>query len=454
MACVDFNFIYSIHLPNLEIYNQFVPDDRVLYAYKFLEDDRIIAVLQVADAISHMKNTQEAVIRRKKQYWYPRRLLLILTLIAGSILLFVTPNDKIEMAKQHEKEIKLAAEAEKELEEKIKKEKDPEVKKILKEIKDKLADKKTAEEALKELAKQTKNIELKELKEKEKQTVLENWKAELKKSGLENLEKLINQKNLEAIEKELTKLNEKWSELSEEQKKALSQLAQKEEQLTEKELSHLVEQIESALDSQELLKELAAAAESIKNTGMELQNQMNANGFPPGQLAFAPPNQTASQGTSPAGQSNTNNGTVPKTGQNSQGSSSGNGTGGNGSGSDNGNGGGSGTGTGSGSSSGSGGGGTGSGAGTGQGSREMLTIPDQLAGKENLESDHGTIGEGQSGQQLDGLGPILKGTIRPYSEVYGEYEESYRQSTDRYKLPVDLEEIVKNYFTNIDPNKE
>ncbi|MEH7388772.1 hypothetical protein V7149_17945 [Bacillus sp. JJ1503] len=436
------------------IYNHFVQDDRVLTAYSFLKTQGVIAALQLSDAVKHMKNTSEMVYKRKKHFFYPKWLFLSLAFTAAAIFLFVSPNENINLAKQKEKEIKLVAEAEKKLKEEIKKEKDPEVKKALQEAADKMAEKKSAEEALKELAKQKKELELKALKEKEKQMALENWKNELKNNGLSDLEKLLNEKNLKAIEKELAKLNEKWNGLTEEQKMAFNQLAENDRQLTEEELAKLMEQIESALNSEEFLAQLAAAQQALQKTGLAMQNQMASNGIPPGELAFAPSGQPSTganpSGSQPSGQSS--NGQQP--GQNPQGPSGGNSSGsgqGNGAGSGSGNGSGSGSG-GSGSGSGSGSGGLG--AGKGQGSRELLTIPDHLDGQTNIETDKGGLGEGSPVEQTEGSGPVLKGSIKPYDEVFKTYEHAYRQSTDRYKLPADLEEIVKNYFTNIDPNKE
>ncbi|QED47510.1 hypothetical protein [Cytobacillus dafuensis] len=439
--------------PNMQkavsIYNQFVPDDRVVTAFNFLKTDSIMAELQLADAVKNMKKSQDIVRKRKKNYLYPKWLLISFVLTSLAVLLFFSPNEKINSAKQQEKEIKLVAETEKKLKEEIKKEKDPNVKKALKEALEKVAEQKSVEEALKELAKQKKELELKALKEKEKQLALENWKQDLKNNGLTDLEKMLNQKNLAAIEKELAKLNEKWNELNEEQKNAFNQLAENEGQLTEEELAKLMEQIENALESEEFLAQLAAAQQALQNVGLAMQNQMAANGLPPGQLAFTPSGQSSQQGTGANGQQGASNSNGQQQGQNNQNSNNGNG---NGSGNGNGNGAGAGSGSGSGSGNGQGLGGTG--AGKGQGSRELLTIPNHLEGLTNIETDQGLLGEGNAAEQTEGTGPVLKGTIRPYSEVFGTYEKAYRQSTERYKLPSDLEEIVKNYFTNIDPNKE
>lgn len=449
------------------VYNTFVAEDRVLTAFSFLGNSGELESLQLADTIFFMKKVQNEVYKRKKYVIFPKWITIGFLFFLASVAFYFTVPDSFESAKKLEKEIKLVKEVEKELEEKVEKEKDPEVKKALKEAQQKLSQTKSAEEALKELEKQSKKLELQAIKEKEKQKALRNWQNELDRNGLGNLANLLEQKNLEAFEKELKELNKKWDELSKEQQKAISQFSEKDQQLSDEELEQLLAQIEDALQSPELLKQLAAAQALIQNTGMSMQNQMVSNGMPPTQLAFAPPGQTSGgssqqQGTTPNG-----NGQTPsQNGQPNNGNGSGNGSGsgsgngsGAGSGSGTGSGSGSGTGTGSGSGSGSGtgsgsGNGMGSGAGLGQGSREQLTIPDRLQGGKNVETDVGTIGEGQAGQQSEGTGPVLKGNIRPYSEVFKSYEQAYRQSTERLELPADLGDIVKNYFSNIDPNRE
>jgi superfamily II helicase len=46
---------------------------------------------------------------------------------------------------------------------------------------------------------------------------------------------------------------------------------------------------------------------------------------------------------------------------------------------------------------------------------------------------------------------VLKGEVRNYDEVYSSYEKSYRESLDRMNLPSKLEDIVKQYFSEMDP---
>lgn len=437
------------------VYNGFVPEDRVITSYHFLEKEGVIASLQLADTVNRMKCEHEKVLKRKKRLFYPKWLVTSILFLCGAALLFYLPSEKFELAKQKENEIKLVAEEKEKLKEQIEKEKDPIVKKKLEEVQDKLATMKSAEKMLKELKKQSKELELAALKEKEKQAAFDNWKAQLNNNGFKALNKMIDEQNLKAIEKELSLLKDKWNELSDEQKKAFSQLTQQEGELSEEELAQALEQIEKALESEAFLQQLVAAQTALQNAGLALQNQMTSNGTPPSQIAFSPAGQgqTGNQNNGTSGQQGGNNGQGQQQGQGGQGTGNGNGSS-NGSGSGSSSGSGSGSGTGSGSGSGTGNGSGGSGAGKGQGSRELLTIPEYLDGQTNIENDSGSIGEGKPVQQTDGAGLVLKGSIRPYSEVYSTYEKAYRQSTDRYKYPADLEEIVKNYFSTIDPNKE
>ncbi len=422
----------------VHLYNQFVADDRVVTAYDFIEKDGMMEKLQLQDAIKHMKSKQEEVLQRKKEILNKRMLLWSASLFAGCIFLFIIPNENGELAKKKENDIKLVNKAEKELEEKVKQEKDEHVKKRLEEAKEKVAQSKTAEQALTELVKQMKELELKELKEKEKQEALKDWQDSLNESGINELAELLAQKDLEKIEKELAKLNEQWENLSKKQTEAMESFTGQEQQLSEEELEKIVKAIEEALQSPETLTNLAAAKTALQNSGQALQQQLAAAGTP---SSLALSSQNGSESSEKKANNSEENGEGSSSNSQSNASA--------GSNQSNGNGAGNGAGTGNGSGS-----GTGNGAGLGQGSRELLTIPEKTAGKENREIDGGQLGEGTAVEQSEGSGPILKGTIRPYEEVFGEYEKSYRESSDRYQLPENLEKIVQSYFTTIDPNGE
>ena len=47
--------------------------------------------------------------------------------------------------------------------------------------------------------------------------------------------------------------------------------------------------------------------------------------------------------------------------------------------------------------------------------------------------------------------PLELGSVRPYDEVYGEYEASARQSLSRQPLPPALLGLVQRYFSAIKP---
>jgi len=63
----------------------------------------------------------------------------------------------------------------------------------------------------------------------------------------------------------------------------------------------------------------------------------------------------------------------------------------------------------------------------------------------------GPTGEGSSNFEDAQDSPVLKGEVRNYDEVYSSYEKSYRESLDRMNLPSKLEDIVKQYFSEMDP---
>lgn len=120
--------------------------------------------------------------------------------------------------------------------------------------------------------------------------------------------------------------------------------------------------------------------------------------------------------------------------------------GGNGSGSGSGN-----TPSGSGSSGNSSG--TGGGAGLGSGSRERVSVPtNRLDGDGPEETVGGPLDEGQETVQSGGYGIGSPGVSRPYSEVFGSYETAAREALERNDLPPQLQQLVKQYFSDLDPD--
>ena len=232
------------------------------------------------------------------------------------------------------------------------------------------------------------------------------------------------------------------------------------DQLTKQQLDQLLSQMEDKM--KDLTKsagnesKLATAQSDIQQIAQSLNQQMTTSGLgAPSSLAFSggSPSTGSSSGTggqsdqsAQEGQAGTGSGNESSTdggSGNEPGSGSGSGSGsGNGSGS----GSGSGTGTGSGSSSG------GNGAGLGAGNHN-LTVPKQLNGQENQEIDKGELGAGESEQQIDPNAPILPGEVRSYGEVFEQYENTYRQAIQRNNYPDHLQEMIKDYFSDIKPTK-
>ena len=87
--------------------------------------------------------------------------------------------------------------------------------------------------------------------------------------------------------------------------------------------------------------------------------------------------------------------------------------------------------------------------GVGSGGRELIAVPERIgqAGDPTIDS-----GEKNDGETITEKGPVptTKGTVRSYEDVIGSYKDSYRESTDRLQLPNDLQKMVQSYFTSIE----
>src|SRR5690606_12649561 len=120
------------------VYNEFVSDDRAINAYAYLGKEGAMEQLQMADALSHMKKVQHDVLKRKRIIVEPKYITTSCIFSAAAGILFLTADENFELAKQHEKEMKLVDKTEKELEEKAVTEKEEFVKKKLEETKEKI----------------------------------------------------------------------------------------------------------------------------------------------------------------------------------------------------------------------------------------------------------------------------------------------------------------------------
>jgi hypothetical protein len=87
----------------------------------------------------------------------------------------------------------------------------------------------------------------------------------------------------------------------------------------------------------------------------------------------------------------------------------------------------------------------------GSGSRNMITTPRTMQGSGNVQQDGGPSTGGQT--VTGGQSPMMDGTTRPYEDVYNEYAAEAKQSLGRSQLPSSMQEKVKQYFDQIQPNR-
>ncbi|WJH34623.1 hypothetical protein N6H14_33525 [Paenibacillus sp. CC-CFT747] len=80
-----------------------------------------------------------------------------------------------------------------------------------------------------------------------------------------------------------------------------------------------------------------------------------------------------------------------------------------------------------------------------------MTTPRSLEGSGNVQSDQGPVsGPGQV--EKGGPAPVVDGVSRPYEEVYSEYAAEAKSSLDRHPLPQNMQNRVRDYFTEIQPD--
>ncbi|WP_103110042.1 hypothetical protein [Brevibacillus reuszeri] len=250
---------------------------------------------------------------------------------------------------------------------------------------------------------------------------------------------------------------------SEELKEIANQLAQAAEQTAQGQVPQAMTAMQDSLmqamagtqQAQQGMLAAANAAASLQQSQMTLASAGAAGSSGTAGAGAA----SGTPGTSPAvpASGNPSTGTAananPGSGAANQPAGGNNGNGqGNGSGQGNGTGQGNGSGTGDGSGSGQGSG-QGSGAGLGAGNHELVTIPSNRIGGDNGPSETvgGPLGAGPSQSQQSGDTQVSSGSTLPYEEVYGQYEQFARESMEKSSIPGDYQEVVKEYFSKIEP---
>ncbi|HEV8637393.1 MAG TPA: hypothetical protein VG370_24495, partial [Chloroflexota bacterium] len=83
---------------------------------------------------------------------------------------------------------------------------------------------------------------------------------------------------------------------------------------------------------------------------------------------------------------------------------------------------------------------------------EPVYAPSRLGGEGRVDVQAPGQTEGASGPTRElPEGPLALGAVRPYDEVFGDYEAAARRSLARRPLPPALSGLVQRYFSSITP---
>jgi len=284
---------------------------------------------------------------------------------------------------------------------------------------------------------------------KEKQRELaEEWKrtaeALAKQSGMDEPENQQKKELAENLKKAAEALQNGQLAVSSEQMAAALSQALQQVQNSQAYTASLA-QASSAIQQSQMMMAAAAGQATSGTAGSTQAGTETAGGIGTGSN---PQSTSASNpAASPSGSSQTASGTSAQ----GQGQGAGSGTGmgaatgvqgsGNGSGQRAGGNGGSGSGAG------------GSGASLGAGNHELVAVPsERLQGTGGpSETVGGPLGQGASEMRDSNQTQVTSGSVRPYAEVYKQYEQMSRQSIERSDIPDDYKEMVREYFQGIEP---
>lgn len=386
--------------------DQFYPHNELVTVLTTKEQHPLLATLRT-QAESQIDQVLGAFRKRPKQLLQKKVLAYALGTGVLFLLLLVFPAATQQEAKNIEADRAITKAIKKETKQQLEKPVPEQAKKQLAELQKALEEAKTSEAALKELVKTQK---------------------ELAKLSQDLLAQSLDQQS--TAKGELTALQAVNKTLAESASNAQSQM------------SALGKPID--LSTQKVI-----ASMNQQTNGTSNQQSSNASASP-STTAGQTGNATSSQSNGTASSSTSS--TSSNANQNSQ-SQSGQGQSGQGQGQGKGQGqsqgqGGQGSGQGNGSGQGSGGKG-GLFGGSGSGGRDLIAVPQRIGEANEQTVDSGVQNEGE-GIKEKGTVSATKGEVRPYADVLGTYEESYRQSTERLQLPNDLQQMVQQYFTEIE----
>jgi len=428
-------------------------DERLITSLEFIGDDSEIAMALKNDTIDKIKDFD--IKKRLPINIRKEKILRIIGLVIACLIVIAIPtnakkeasklrdfkkvkNETIEKINKEEKKALDVNDLTEEEKEKLKKILD-DAKKEIKELDKKedlnklmnRLDKKI--EGLKDTAKSDKG---KQLIEDIKKKLIEEQKAKTTSEALKNLNEInkslkksekgkeileaMKNGDKDSLEEKLKELNNSLADLSDAEKSKLSNaLSEAALNLSDEELKALLEQAaENAIDGQinstaELAQALTELSQNANSTA-NFNNNNNSNKTNSG--------KNSSSGN---GQGNSGNGTGSGNGGNGIGKGSGNGVGWN----------------------------TGSKNGVenidAPNSGEQVFIPGrEQSNDENLTGDKNGGGTSQSVETKNGLN--LDGQKVQYDSVVGDYSEQEIESMKNSSIPQNLQDVVKNYFSELE----
>ncbi|GEC92515.1 hypothetical protein [Brevibacillus brevis] len=477
---------------------------RVVTAWENQENQSMVAGMQREDALQHLRKNLPHIVESVR-IWslVQRKVYVTSSLLLVCLVLFLWPNPQDLRLAQMAEEKKAVAQVEEEVEA------------IKQEVKKNTGLTDAQKKQLEEMLEQAKKAMAKADDPAERQNALRAAEKQLEKvrdaeqrkeKALQALQRSLgNQEGTKALAGAMeAKDRQAMTEALAQMAKAMESMPQKEREEIARELASAAEQLKKEAESadskelEDIAKQLAEAAQQTAQgqvpqamTALENSLMQAMTGIQQSQQAMlaaihaaASLNQSqmtlasagaqagnagasgAGAGTAATGQATPASGTpgnqptaaTPGAGANpNQGANPANqpGNGNNGSGQGNGNGNGNGNGSGNGNGNGSGGQGSGQGggAGLGKGKHELVTVPAERIGGENgpVDTVGGPLGSGPSQSQQSGNTQVSSGGTLPYEEVYGQYEQFARESMEKGSIPGDYQQIVKDYFSKIEP---
>ncbi|MEI2664915.1 hypothetical protein [Rossellomorea sp. LJF3] len=412
-------------------YDRFVEDDRVTAAYSSLHNGHVLSPLIIRDALVKMEETPPKMETYRKRIIQPRLMISTMLLLFLSLLIFTQRDATFQEAKRMEKEKEIIAQSNSRITKQANKKENASIKERLLKENEQLKKKKAAIERYEEINKKVKELTLQKKTMEKQRAKQQDVKKELDGLDFPDIKAAIQ-------ENDSDKLQQKLNQLSEEQKNQLLGAMKNHGIASLEELANVLKETKGSNQ----LNEIANLQEELQQEADLLGNAIGKSStIDQGQAAQNTPSKQ--KGAASSKQSNSNSETNKQNDSSTKGSGATSSSGQSGKG----------AGTGSGTGKGSSGKGNGTGAGLGQGDRELLSVPEKTGGESRIELDSGKLGEGKRGDQFQADGPVQKGSLRPYEEVYQQYYSSYRRGTDRATIPKDLEHIIESYFSEIDPGE-